>query len=453
MNDWNPRSWRTRPTAQPLAYPDEAGLEAAVARLARLPPLVTSWEVERLRAHIAEAAGGNRFVLQGGNCAETFDDCEARIIADKLKILLQMSLLIIHGSQRPILRIGRFAGQYAKPRSNPMEIRDGIALPSYYGDVYNGIDFTEAARRPDPQRLLIAYKRAGLTLNFIRSLSDGGFADLHHPENWELDFVEHSAQAQDYRDMARRVGESLRFMEMLTGRSADMLGTVTFYTSHEGLNLYYEEGQTRQVPRRSGWYLLSTHFPWIGDRTRQLDGAHVEFFRGIVNPIGVKVGPTMTPEELVELLDALDPDREPGRISLIHRFGISRIAESLPPLLDAVRRTGRSVLWISDPMHGNTRQTAAGLKTRTFDDIIGELVQGFEIHADAQSRLGGVHFELTGDNVTECTGGARGLDDEGLSLAYETTVDPRLNYEQALEMAMLIARRMSAMNRAATARA
>jgi 3-deoxy-7-phosphoheptulonate synthase len=443
---WSPGSWRSKPAAQQPVYASEQELAQAVGQLASLPPLVTSWEVEDLKNQLAEAAQGKRFLLQGGDCAEQFDECTAETITNKLKILLQMSLVLVDGSKKPVIRVGRFAGQYAKPRSEEFETREGAMLPSYRGDLVNRAGFSEAERAPDPQLLLRAYERSALTLNFIRALAKGGFADLHHPEYWDLDFAKHSPLADTYHTAAYRVVESLQFMENIVGVRAGEMEWVDFFTSHEGLHLAYEEAQTRRVPRREGWYNLSAHFPWIGMRTADPQGAHVEYFRGIVNPIGVKVGPGMTPEILSALLDRLHAHNEPGRLTLIHRFGHQRIAECLPPLVEAVRSAGKTVLWCCDPMHGNTRSTADGTKTRHFDDILRELEQAFAIHRAGGSCLGGVHFELTGEDVTECLGGARNLRDADLKRAYHSEVDPRLNYEQSLEMAMLIARMMSQRN-------
>lgn len=443
MSNWSPTSWQARPALQQPKYGDEAALASAVERLSKLPPLVTSWEIEALKSQLAEAAEGRRFLLQGGNCAETFDDCESSTIADKLKILLQMSLVLVHGIKKPIIRVGRFAGQFAKPRSEDTETRDGVTLPTYRGDIVNSVAFTREAREPDPERLLRGYERSALTLNFIRSLIDAGFADLHHPEYWNLDFVQHSPHADEFHRIADTIGESIQFMETISGSSIGETNRVDFFTSHEALLLHYEQAQTRQVPRREGWYNLSTHMPWIGMRTAGVEGAHMEYFRGIANPIGVKVGPGMSAEWLTELVETLNPENEPGRLTLIHRLGAAGIAEGLPPLIETVKKTGRSVVWCCDPMHGNTQKTGDGIKTRKFEDILGELEQSFEIHASLGSHLGGVHFELTGDDVTECTGGARGLSDEDLKRAYKSQVDPRLNYEQALEMAMRIARHAS----------
>lgn len=439
---WSPDSWKSKPVAQRVAYPDPAALDRCLAALAQLPPLVTSWEVERLKQQLGEATRGERFLLQGGDCSENLEDCRSESIAGKLKILLKMSLVLLHGLEKPIIRVGRFAGQYAKPRSSETETRDGVTLPVYRGQLINRPSFTPEDRTPDPDLLLRGYERAALTLNFIRGLVDGGFADLHHPELWDLDFLNHAARSAEYREIVDALSNSIGFLETLLGRSLSELNRVEFFTSHEGLHLDYEQAQTRQVPRRPHWYNLSAHFPWIGDRTRAIGGAHVEYFRGIANPIGVKVGPSIEPDELIDLVRALSPDNEPGRLTLIHRFGARRIERSLPPLIEAVLRSGRVVLWCCDPMHGNTLATDSGLKTRSFDDIRNELDQAFDIHRRMGSVLGGVHFELTGDNVTECIGGARGLGEADLSRAYHSDVDPRLNYEQALELALLIARRV-----------
>ena len=446
MESWSPTSWHAKPAKQQVAYPEPALVEDVLRQLAALPPLVTSWEVEGLKGQLAEAAGGRRFVLQGGACAESFANCESRVITNKLKILLQMSLVLTYGLKRRIIRIGRFAGQYAKPRSSDTETRDGQTLPAYRGDIINRVAFAAADRVPDPLLMLRGYERSALTLNFVRALIDGGFADLHHPEYWDLDFVRHSPRAAEYQRMVESISDSLRFMETLAGTQLAEINRVDFFTSHEGLHLPYESAQTRRVPHREGWYNLATHFPWVGMRTADLDGAHVEYFRGIRNPLAVKIGPGMTADWLQGLIRVLHPDDEPGRLTLIHRFGADRIADCLPRLLEAARRTGHTVLWICDPMHGNTETTAAGLKTRRFDRILDELEQAFDIHAAEHSFLGGVHFELSGDNVTECVGGARGLTEVDLSRAYESQVDPRLNYEQSLEMALLVARRMAKLN-------
>lgn len=440
MTTWTPTSWQSKPALQQPGYDDPAKLARVVDEMAQLPPLVTSWEVENLREELASAAAGDAFVLQGGDCAESFDDCRSEPIAAKLKILLQMSLVLVHGTRKPVIRIGRIAGQYAKPRSADAETRGGVTLPAYRGDIINRDGFTAEDRAPDPTLMLRAYERAALTLNFIRALTDGGFADLHHPEYWDMAFAKGSPNAEAYQRIVDSIRESLDFVSAITGVENEVLRRVDVFTSHEALALPYEQAQTRQVPRRAGYYNLSTHFPWIGMRTAQLEGAHVEFFRGIRNPLGIKVGPGMTVDWLTGLLDVLDPDRTPGKITLIHRMGAAHVAAKLPPLVEAVQQTKRQVLWVCDPMHGNTETTPAGIKTRRFDNIIAELEESFELHHRLGSRLGGVHVELTGEDVTECVGGARGLAEVDLERAYKSRVDPRLNYEQALEMAMRISR-------------
>lgn len=442
MKDWSPTSWRAKPPEQQPTYPCQEEVDKVVEEISKLPPLVTSWEVGALKSHLAEAARGERFLLQAGDCAESFDSCTSGVITNKLKILLQMSLILIHGCDRPVIRVGRFAGQYAKPRTDHGETRNGVTLPSYRGDLVNRPGFSIEERTPDPRLMLRGYERAALTLNFIRALVTRGFVDPHHLEYWDLDFVKDSPLADEYRRMARGVSESLRFMENILGVHPGEMHWTDFFTSHEGLLLPYEQAQTRRVPRREGWYNLSTHFPWIGMRTADPDGAHVELFRGIVNPIGLKIGTDTTPERVQRLVSILHPDNEPGRLTLIHRFGKDRIAACLPRLIEAVRSTGKTVLWCCDPMHGNTRVTAAGVKTRLFDDILGEVEQAFDVHSACGSALGGIHIELTGENVTECIGGARGLSELDLSRAYESHLDPRLNYEQSLELAMFVARKM-----------
>jgi len=437
--EWSPTSWQKKTAAQQVGYSDQVALQRVLTEMAALPPLVTSWEIENLRADLARAARGEAFVLQGGDCAESFDDCRSEPIAAKLKILLQMSLVLVHGTRKPVVRIGRIAGQYAKPRSADTETRDGVTLPAYRGDIINRGGFTSEEREPDPTLMLRAYERAALTLNFIRALTDGGFADLHHPEYWDVSFAKHSPTGAEYERIVESIRESLDFVSAITGVENEVLRRVDVFTSHEALALPYEQAQTRTVPRRAGYYNLSTHFPWIGMRTAQLDGAHVEFFRGIRNPLGIKIGPGMTTDWLQTLLDVLDPDREPGRITLIHRMGADKVKDKLPPLVDAVMAT-RQVLWICDPMHGNTETTPQGIKTRRFDKIVDELEQSFELHSSLGSRLGGVHIELTGEDVTECVGGARGLTEADLERAYKSRVDPRLNYEQALETALRISR-------------
>lgn len=442
MNAWTPDSWKQRSLRQAIGYPDGAALDRTLSALARLPPLVTSWEVETLKGLLAQAARGEAFLLQGGDCSERFADCRSEAIVAQLKILLNMSMVLTYGSKRRVIRVGRIAGQYVKPRSSDTETRDGVTLPAYRGDMVNHPEFTPTARTPNPDLLLRGYERAALTLNFIRGLVDGGFADLHHPEYWDLGFVKYAKLSEEYLTIVRNIANGLKFLETLAGRQLGELQRMEFYTSHEGLHLPYEQTQTRTVPRRIGWYDLTCHFPWIGNRTRHLDGAHVEFFRGIANPVGVKVGGQTDPTELVELARILNPNNEPGRLTFIHRFGAKQISQCLPALIDAIRRAGQTVLWVSDPMHGNTQTTHNGRKTRDFNAILDELGQAYDIHHEGGSILGGVHFELTGENVTECIGGARGLTEADLEHAYQSDVDPRLNYEQSLEMALLLARKM-----------
>lgn len=443
--NWRPESWQQKEAVQQANYPDKKALDDAVTELSSLPPLVTSWEVNALKKQIAEAQEGKRFLLQGGDCAERFNECQAPYISNRLKVLLQMSLVLVYGLKMPVIRLGRFAGQYAKPRSSDLEEKDGVTLPSYRGDLINDPAFTPEARIPDPGRLIQGYANAAMTLNFVRSLVDGGFADLHHPEYWDLSWVEHSELASEYQKMVESLGESLRFMETLAGRKVGTFNRVDFYTSHEALHLHYEQAQTRQVPHQWGWFNLSTHLPWIGMRTADLKGAHVEYCRGIRNPIGVKIGPTAKADWISRLVDTLNPDDEPGRLVLIHRLSANGVEDQLPGLIRAVKATGKKVLWISDPMHGNTETTKSGIKTRNFNNILHELEACFDVHEAEGTRLGGVHLELTGEDVTECTGGARALTEKDLERAYCTEVDPRLNYEQALEMAMAIVRKRGSM--------
>ncbi|MFO0678175.1 MAG: 3-deoxy-7-phosphoheptulonate synthase class II [Polyangiaceae bacterium] len=444
--DWTPESWKAKSDTQAVAYDDDAALARATRELRSRPPLVTPWEIDRLKRQFAEAQEGKRFLLQGGDCAESFDDCRAPVIENRLKILLQMSLVLIHGGKKPVIRVGRFAGQYAKPRSSTTEMHDGVELPSYFGDLVNRPEFTPEARRADPELLVAGYEHAALTLNFIRSLSAGGFADLHHPEYWDLSFLERAdvdaTLRANYVRTSRELEEALRFMEALTQTTIDEMTRVEFFTSHEGLSLHYESAQTAQASHAPGYYDLTTHMPWIGERTRHEDGAHVEFFRGVRNPIGIKIGPRATVDAIVKLLDVLNPDDEAGRIVLIHRLGARRVADLLPPLLEGVKRAGRRVLWVCDPMHGNTQLTSRGVKTRSFEDILHEVEASFDAHEGVGTYLGGVHFELTGEDVTECVGG--GLDESDLHRNYASLCDPRLNYRQALEMAFRIASRMAA---------
>ena len=438
---WHPASWQSRKAQQQPTYEDATALNRVVAELARLPPIVVSWEIETLRERLAAVQRGEGFLLQGGDCAESFAECESDRIAKQLKVLLQMSLVLLSGMKRPIIRVGRMAGQYAKPRSADLETRDGVTLPAYRGDLVNRPEFTPEARRADPDLLLRGYERAALTLNFVRALVDGGFADLHHPEYWDLGFMRHAELREGYERIVRSIADALDFFESLTGKEVHDATRVDFFSSHEGLHLLYEQAQTRFIARQNRWYNLSTHMPWIGVRTAQIDGAHVEYFRGIANPIGVKVGAAMDDQWLQQLVTTLNPNNQPGRLTLICRFGVKEVEKQLPRAIEAIRRTGHTVLWCCDPMHGNTETSTGGLKTRRFENILKELDLSFRIHSELGSYLGGAHIELTGDDVTECTGGARGLTDADLIRAYRSQVDPRLNYEQALELAMLIADR------------
>ncbi|MCH2180004.1 MAG: 3-deoxy-7-phosphoheptulonate synthase class II [Mariniblastus sp.] len=443
-NHWTPSSWQKKIATQQPVYQDQAQLDDALRRLTKLPPLVTSWEIENLKEQLAEAAAGNAFLIQAGDCSESLEDCETDAIVRNLKVLIQMSFILIYGSMKKVIRVGRIAGQYAKPRSADTETREGVTLPVYRGDIVNRSGFNEKDRQPDPELLLRGYERAALTLNFIRGLISGGFADLHHPENWDLDFASDSPRSRQYHKMVDSINESMHFMEAVLGATMRESRGVEIFTSHEALHLSYEQAQTRHVPRREGWYNLSTHLPWIGFRTRAIDGAHVEYFRGIVNPVGIKVGPGMEAGELIRLVDTLNPSNEQGKITLIHRFGAEQIADCLPPLIEAVKDRQLNVLWTSDPMHGNTYSTSTGVKTRSFDQIISELKQAFQIHGANGSILGGVHLEMTGDNVTECVGGAGKLAEPDLHRAYKSAVDPRLNYDQAIELSFTIAEQMKA---------
>jgi 3-deoxy-7-phosphoheptulonate synthase len=439
MSDWSPVSWRALPAVQQPIWPDEEALSRVTNRMRFLPPLVSMGEVDALRAQLAEVAQGKRFILQGGDCAERFTDCSSVAILRKLKILLQMSLVITHGARRPVVRLGRIAGQYAKPRSNGTETIDGVELPVYRGDNVNDMAATPEARRPDPERLERGYFYSVATINFVRALLEGGFASLREPEHWQLDFISNASQElqNEYSGIADRIRDAIDYLESLGPLNG--AHAVDFYTSHEGLILPLEEALTRTGRRRPGYYNLGAHFLWIGERTRALDGAHVEYFRGIRNPIGLKVGPKMTPGELIKLIDRLDPDGEPGRLTLITRMGVASIRDCLPSLIRAVKATGRLLVWSCDPMHGNT-QTIEGVKTRAFDDVVAELAAAHEIHRAEGTHLGGVHFELTGDNVTECVGGLAGLGALDLKRSYQTGCDPRLNYAQSLEIAFLISR-------------
>lgn len=439
--DWSPISWRTKEVAQQVDYTDEEHLQTVLNTIRRQPPLVTSWEIEALRDQLREAAAGRRFLLQGGDCAESFEDCEEEIIKNRLKILLQMSVVLIYGLNMPVVRVGRFAGQYAKPRSNSLETRNGVSLPSYRGDNINAREFTPEARIPDPERLIKAYHHSAIQLNFVRSLADGNFADIHNADHWDLGFARQSPHIKSYQAIISKIRDALRFAETVADYPIGGLNRVDFYTSHEALHLPYEEAFTREVPRSDNIYNLSTHFPWIGKRTLFKGSAHIEYMRGIRNPVGIKIGADMAPSDLLSLLRSLNPLNDPGRIVIITRMGVAKIESTLPGLIDATQRAGLNALWCCDPMHGNTETASGGMKTRRFDNILVELEAAFDIHAGMQSVLGGVHFELTGEDVTECVGGASDVGEADLNLRYRSTVDPRLNANQSLEMALRIAQK------------
>ena len=438
---WNPNSWRDRPVRQLPTYPDAAKLEDMEARLGKYPPLVFAGEARRLKAHLALASEGKAFVLQGGDCAESFSDFTANIIRDTFRVLLQMSVVLTFGASLPVVKMGRMAGQFAKPRSSDNETQGDVTLPSYRGDIINGPEFTAAARIPDPARMEFGYFQSASTLNLLRAFSSGGYADLHEVHRWNLDFAKRSPLAARYQDLAGRIDETLSFMAAcgMTSATTRDLRETDFYISHEALLLPYEQALARVDSTTGHWYGCSAHFLWIGDRTRQADGAHVEFLRGLQNPLGMKVGPSQDPDDLLKLLDILNPDNEAGRITLISRMGADKVASRLSPLVRAVERSGHKVVWLCDPMHGNTISTQAKVKTRNFDSILGEVRGFFDVHAAEGTWAGGVHVEMTGQDVTECIGGAHRLSEADLGERYETFCDPRLNAEQSLELAFLVA--------------
>ena len=440
---WSPESWRNMPIRQVPEYPDQAALAAMEAKIARFPPLVFAGEARRLKASLARAGDGQAFVLQGGDCAESFGDFTANIIRDTFRVLLQMAVVLTFGGALPVVKLGRMAGQFAKPRSSDNETLDGVTLPSYRGDIINGPDFDPASRIPDPSRMEFAYMQSAGTLNLLRAFSTGGYADLHQVHRWNLGFVERSPLAERYADLATRIDQTLSFMQACGMSDLPQVRETEFYTSHESLLLPYEQSMTRVDSTSGDWYACSAHFLWIGDRTRQPEGAHVEFLRGVKNPIGMKVGPSMDADELVRLTEILNPTNEKGRLTLISRMGADKVEAKLAPLVRAVTRAGRNVVWICDPMHGNTT-TVAGYKTRPFDSIISEVRGFFDVHEAEGSFAGGVHVEMTGSDVTECLGGAHKLSETDLSANYATSCDPRLNAEQSLELAFLIAEELKA---------
>ncbi|KAL9016321.1 MAG: hypothetical protein Q9185_006334 [Variospora sp. 1 TL-2023] len=452
ISAWTPASWTAKPIKQDVVYNDREALSEALAKLERLPPIVTPTEICKLKRSLRDVALGKAFLLQGGDCAELFDYCESNMIESKIKLLLQMSLVLIYGAHKPVVRIARMAGQFAKPRSSPTEQHDGMTIPAFRGDNINGYDLGD--RDPDPSRLVSAYFHSATTLNYIRASLGSGIADLHSPLDWELGHVKDEKIKIKYERIVDSIAESLRFMQTVGADSAaSSLETVDLYTSHEGLLLEYEQSLTRRCKAPihdilahseadadgKQWYNTSAHFLWIGDRTRQLDGAHVEYFRGIANPIGIKVGPSMTTAELISLLDIVNPNKEIGKITLITRYGEDRIASLLAGHIRAVQKSGHMVIWQCDPMHGNTRTTNLGIKTRHFSSILSEVNSALRIHKEEGSFLGGVHLELTGEAVTECVGGSEGLKDEDLNTNYTSYCDPRLNEKQALELAFLVA--------------
>lgn len=440
-DSWSPDSWTTKTIKQIPNYDDPIALQKVIDEISTYPPLVTSWEVEGLKQKLKLAQTGEAFLLQGGDCAESYDKVTSNKIVNILKVLLQMSLVLIHEMKVPVIRVGRLAGQYAKPRSNDSEVVDGNEIPIYRGDLFNRIEATAEARRADPNRLIEGYQKSALTLNFVRALTEGGgFTDLHHPEYWELNFMKNNPYYQEYKNLAGSISNAVQFVESISPGKLVTLKKVRIYTSHEALNLYYETAQTRKVPYREGYYNLSGHMVWVGNRTRDLDGAHIEYLRGIENPIGIKVGPPFEVDTILRIIERLNPSNESGKIVLISRFGMKNVNDGLPPLIRAVRDSGLNVVWSCDPMHGNTYSASSTYKSRKFDDILNEIRATFAIHRSEGTHLGGVHLELTGDNVTECVGGSVGLGEEGLGLNYETYCDPRLNYEQSLEMAFEIAR-------------
>ena len=443
---WNPDSWRDCPIRQVPAYPDQAKLAEMERRLRRYPPLVFAGEARRLKAQLALASEGKAFVLQGGDCAESFSDFTANIIRDTFRVLLQMAVVLTFGASLPVVKMGRMAGQFAKPRSSDTETVNGVTLPSYRGDIVNGPEFTPEARTPDPARMEFGYFQSASTLNLLRAFSSGGYADLHEVHRWNLHFAEHSPLAERYQDLTTRIDETLRFMTAcgMTSDTTRDLRETDFYIGHEALLLPYEQALARVDSTTGDWYGCSAHFLWIGDRTRQVEGGHVEFLRGLQNPIGIKVGPTQNVDDLLKLLDILNPNNEAGRITLISRMGAEKVLEKLPPLVRAVQQSGHKVVWVCDPMHGNTVTTGLMMKTRSFDSILKEVRGFFDVHAAQGTWAGGVHVEMTGQDVTECIGGAHRLSELDLQERYETFCDPRLNAEQSLELAFLVAEELKA---------
>ncbi len=441
MSNWNPSSWREKPILQQPTYPDKALLQRVENELKHYPPLVFAGEARNLKKQLADVAAGRAFLLQGGDCAESFSEFNADNIRDTFKALLQMAVVMTFAGGVPVVKVGRIGGQFAKPRSSDTETIGDVTLPSYRGDIINSVEFTQEARVPDPKRMIKAYNQSVATLNLVRAFASGGLADLHEVHKWNLDFASQGSMGEKYKDLASRIQDSLRFMEAcgVTSRTYRTLRETDFYTSHEALLLPYEEAFTRQDSLTGNWYDVSAHMLWIGDRTRQLDGAHVEFMRGINNPIGIKAGPSMDPEDLVRLCSVLNPDNEAGRLNIIVRMGADKVAEGMPKLVRAVEAEGFNVVWSCDPMHGNVYKTSNGYKSRPVDAILTEMKQFFQVHKAEGTVAGGVHLEMTGKDVTECTGGRFHISEEDLKSRYHTHCDPRLNADQSLELAFLIA--------------
>ena len=447
---WQPSSWRSKPAKHiPEDYPDPAKLAEVEQTLSSYPPLVFAGEARRLKSRLADVAAGNAFLLQGGDCAESFKEFHPNNIRDTFRVILQMAVAMTFAAEKPVVKVGRIAGQFAKPRSSPVETIDGVELPSYRGDIINGMEFTEEARLPDPTRLLQAYSQSAATLNLLRAFSQGGYADLTNVHKWMLGFIERSPQGEHYQALADQISKSMAFMRAcgVTPEKSPMLQQVEFYTSHEALLLGYEEAMTRVDSTSGEWYDTSAHMLWIGHRTRQVDHAHVEFCRGVKNPIGIKCGPGLKTDELLRLIDTLNPENEAGRIVLIARFGAEGIEKGLPPIVRAVQNAGKTVVWSSDPMHGNTLKTDSGFKTRPVDFVLSEVRDFIDIVSSEGAYPGGVHFEMTGQDVTECIGGAQAISEQDLSSRYHTHCDPRLNGEQALELAFMIAEKLQTMNK------
>jgi len=438
--EWGPSSWQQRVFQQVPDYPDARALKEVTEQLSSFPPLVFAGEARSLKSHLARVSRGEAFLLQGGDCAESFAEFHPDNIRDTLRVLLQMAVVLTFGAMKPVVKVGRLAGQFAKPRSAPTEVKDGRELTSYHGDIINGIEFNDESRAPNPQRMLTAYSQSASTLNLVRAFTQGGYADLKQVHSWTMDFVADSPQGTRYRELADQLNNALNFMSAcgIDPTAAPELKRTDIYTSHEALLLPWEQAMTRIDSLTGDWYATSAHFLWVGDRTRQTDSAHIEYLRGVGNPIGMKVGPTMQADELLRMMDILDPDNDPGRLTLISRMGSDKISQALPNLVRAVKDAGRSPVWSCDPMHGNTIKAASGYKTRPFDRILSEVTSFFEIHRAESSIAGGVHMEMTGQNVTECTGGGRSLSDEDLADRYHTHCDPRLNAGQSLDLAFLL---------------